>query len=156
MDRHAARWDAACAVLLAVLTGLSRLPFRSHILYNWDAVQFALALGEYDVAKHQPHPPGYILYVALARLANAWVADPALAYVVLAVVFSGLTTFVVFYLARAMYGRATALAAAAVLAVSPLFWFYGTVGLSYTAEALFATIVASFAWRAARGSATDA
>ncbi len=42
--------------------------YRARMLYNWDAVQFALALGEYDVVKHQPHPPGYILYVALARL----------------------------------------------------------------------------------------
>ncbi|MBI3826243.1 MAG: DUF2723 domain-containing protein [Candidatus Rokubacteria bacterium] len=156
MDRHASRYDAACAVLLTLLTVVSRLPFRARTLYNWDAVQFALALREYDVVKHQPHPPGYILYVALARLANAWFGDATAAYVALAVVFSGLTTFVVFYLARAIYGRATAVAAAAVLAVSPLFWFYGTVGLSYTAEALFASIVAYFAWRALSGSETDA
>ena len=56
------------------------------MLYNWDAVQFALALNEYDVVKHQPHPPGYILYVALGRLVNHWLADPTAAYVVLAVV----------------------------------------------------------------------
>ena len=90
------------------------------MLYNWDAVQFALALAEYDVGKHQPHPPGYILYVVLGRLVNAWLGDPAAAYVLLAVVFSGLTTFVVYLLARAIYDRATALAAATLLAVSPL------------------------------------
>jgi 4-amino-4-deoxy-L-arabinose transferase-like glycosyltransferase len=126
------------------------------MLYNWDAVQFALALREYDVVKHQPHPPGYILYVALGRLVNAWLDDPAAAYGWLAVVFSGLTTFVVFYLARALYDRATALSAAALLAVSPLFWFYGAVGLTYAGEALCASAVAYFAWRASRGSETDA
>jgi hypothetical protein len=52
-------------VVLAALTVVSRLPYRARMLYNWDAVQFALALSEYDVVKHQPHPPGYILYVAL-------------------------------------------------------------------------------------------
>ena len=43
---------------LAVVTLLSRWPYRARMLYNWDAVQFALALREFDVAKHQPHPPG--------------------------------------------------------------------------------------------------
>ncbi len=70
---------------------------------------------EYDVVKHQPHPPGYILYVALGRLVNAWFDNPTATYVALAVVFSGLTTFVVYYLARAIYDRATALAAATLL-----------------------------------------
>src|SRR2546429_2183197 len=125
------------------------------VLYNWDAVQFALALREYDVSKHQHHPPGYILYVGLGRIVNAWLGDPAAAYALLAVVFSGLTTFVVFYLAREVYDRATALAAATLLAVSPLFWFYGAVGLTYAGEALCAVTVAYFAFRALKGRETD-
>ncbi len=146
--------DAAWAVLLAILTIASRLPYRTRMLYNWDAVQFALALQEYDVAKHQPHPPGYILYVMLGYCVNAWVGDATAAYVTLAVVFSGLTTAAVYFLARAMYGRGAAIAAALLLAVSPLFWFYGSVGLTYAAEALAATTVAYFAYRALTGSET--
>src|SRR2546423_2570150 len=156
MNRRADRYDLLCASALGVLTGLSRLPYRARMLYNWDAVQFALALNEYDVVKHQPHPPGYILYVALGRLVNYWLGDPAAAYVLLAVVFSGLTTFVVYYLARAAYDRATALASGTLLAVSPLFWFYGSVGLTYAGEALVASVVAYFSFRALRGSETDA
>ena len=110
--RRLDRLDLALAGALALLTALSRLPYRARMLYNWDAVQFALALREYDVVKHQPHPPGYILYVGLGRIVNAWLADPTAAYVTLAVVFSGLTTFVVYALARAAYDRPTALAAA--------------------------------------------
>jgi Protein of unknown function (DUF2723) len=119
-------------------------------------VQFALALNEYDVLKHQPHPPGYILYVVLGRIVNAWLHDPTASYVALAVAFSGLTTFVVYYLALAVYDRTTALAAAAMLAVSPLFWFYGSVGLTYAGEALFASTVAYFGFRAFNGSRSDA
>lgn len=155
-ERRADRWDYACASALAVLTLLSRLPYRARIPYNWDAVQFALALREYDVVKHQPHPPGYILYVALGRLVNVVARDPTATYVLLAMLFSAATTFVVFFLARAVYDRATALAAASILAVSPLFWFYGAVGLTYAGEALFATVVAYFSFRALRGSVTDA
>ena len=156
MSARSDRYDFVCAVVLAALTVISRLPYRARMLYNWDAVQFALALTEYDVVKHQPHPPGYILYVALGRLVNHWLRDPAAAYVVLAVVFSGLTTFVVYYLARAVYDRTTALASGTLLAVSPLFWFYGSVGLTYAGEALVASVVAYFSFRAMHGSATDA
>jgi len=150
------RYDVACAAVLAALTIVSRLPYRARILYNWDAVQFALALNEYDVVKHQPHPPGYMLYVALGRLVNHWLRDPTAAYVVLAVAFSGLTTFVVYYVARAVYDRPTALASGTLLAVSPLFWFYGSVGLTYAGEALAASVVAYFSFRALRGGETDA
>lgn len=152
MVGRGARWDLGLASTLSLLTIASRLPYRTRMLYNWDAVQFALALREYDVVKHQPHPPGYILYVALGRLVNGWLEDPASAYVVLAVVFSGLTTFVVYFLARDAYDRASALAAASLLAVSPLFWFYGSVGLTYAGEALCASTVAYFSYRALRGS----
>src|SRR5437763_982157 len=151
MTTRTDRYDAACALVLAALTVVSRLPYRARMLYNWDAVQFALALNEYDVVKHQPHPPGYVLYVALGRLVNYWLQDPTAAYVVLAVAFSGLTTFVVYYLARTVYDRATALASATLLAVSPLFWFYGSVALTTPREALPATILAYFTLRAPRG-----
>jgi 4-amino-4-deoxy-L-arabinose transferase-like glycosyltransferase len=92
----------------------------------------------------------------LGRLVNLWLHDPTASYVALAVAFSGLTTFVVYYLARAVYDRTTALTAAALLAVSPLFWFYGSVGLTYAGEALFASTVAYFGFRALHGSRSDA
>jgi len=143
--------DVLMMVGLAALTLLSRWPYRAHMLYNWDAVQFALALREFDIAKHQPHPPGYLLYVALGRLLNIPLGDPNLAYVALAMVFSAATTVAVYWLARALYDRVTAAAAAALLAVSPLFWFYGSVGLTYAGEAFGASLVAAFAYGALRG-----
>jgi dolichyl-phosphate-mannose-protein mannosyltransferase len=156
MPRRPGPPDLAWATALAVITILSRWPYRARFLYNWDAVQFALALQEYDVAKHQPHPPGYVLYVALGWVLNAFVHDPTATYVFLAVVFSGLTTFVVYFVGLAVYGRRTARVAASLLAVSPLFWFYGSVGLTYAGEALFASGVAYFAYRALQGRDRDA
>ncbi|HEY7039909.1 MAG TPA: DUF2723 domain-containing protein [Methylomirabilota bacterium] len=156
--RRAAAWlgshrDLVTALGLALVTLLSRWPYRARMLYNWDAVQFALALHEFDIAKHQPHPPGYLLYVGLGRLLNAWVGDPTLAYVALAMLFSAGTTFVLYWLALRMYDRATAVVAASLLAVSPLFWFYGSVGLTYAGEAFAASVVAWFAYRTLTGGA---
>ena len=150
MARHG---DLCLALGLAVVTLLSRWPYRARMLYNWDAVQFALALREFDVAKHQPHPPGYLLYVGLGRLLNASLGDPTLAYVALAMLFSAGSTFVLYALARRLYDRATALVAASLLAVSPLFWFYGSVGLTYAGEAFAASVVAWFAYATLGGSA---
>jgi hypothetical protein len=70
-------------------------------------------------------------------------------------IFSGATTFVVYWLARTLYDRATAVVAAALLAVSPLFWFYGSVGLTYAGEAFGASLVALLALGALRGNVTD-
>jgi hypothetical protein len=81
---------------------------------------------------------------------NIWLHDPTAAYVVLAVAFSGLRRSSSIFLTRAIYDRATALAAATLLAVSPLFWFYGSVGLTYAGEALVRIGVAYFAFRALR------
>jgi len=148
LERHADAWLASG---LAALTLLSRWPYRTRMLYNWDAVQFALALREFDITKHQPHPPGYLLYVGLGRLLNIPLADPNLAYVSLAMLFSAATTVTVYWLARVLYDRATAASAAALLAVSPLFWFYGSVGLTYAGEAFVASLVAAFAYGALRG-----
>ncbi len=149
--RLAPHGDLAVALALAIVTLLSRWPYRARMLYNWDAVQFALALHEFDIAKHQPHPPGYLLYVALGRLLNASLGDPTLAYVALAMLFSAGTTFVLYWLARRLFDRATALIASSLLAVSPLFWFYGSVGLTYAGEAFAASVVAWFAYGALTG-----
>jgi hypothetical protein len=150
--RLSAHADALFAVGLGAVTLVSRWPYRARMLYNWDAVQFALALREFDVAKHQPHPPGYLLYVLLGRLVNAWSGDPTFAYVGLAMLFSASTTVVVYWLGKRLYDRVTATAAAALLAVSPLFWFYGSVGLTYAGEAFGASVVAWFAYGALGGN----
>ena len=47
---------------------LTRLLFKSHYLYEWDSVHYALAIEKLDILWHQPHPPGYILYVFLLKI----------------------------------------------------------------------------------------
>ncbi len=141
------RTDLALALFLAAVTALTRVPFRARLLPTWDAVQFALALHEYDVVRHQPHPPGYILFVALGRLVDVLAGDAAASLTWLALGAAAATVFLVYRLAWRLYGRATAVAASTALAASPLFWFYGVVGLSYTTEAALATALAAAIWR---------
>ena len=146
--------DWALALGLAVATVLSRIPLRAHVLPTWDAVQFALALERYDIVTHQPHPPGYILYVAAARIVEVFTRDPTASLVWLSIAASGAAVFFVYRLAWMLYGRLAAAVAAIGLATSPLFWFYGEVGLPYAVEAALASMVGMLAWPARCGRAT--
>jgi len=64
------------ALCLLLITILSRIPFRSQVLYHWDSVNFAFAMQRFDVAAEQPQPPGYIAYVWLCRLVDLLFHDP--------------------------------------------------------------------------------
>src|SRR5262245_39545910 len=147
------RADWALALTLAALTIATRWPYRARLLPTWDAVQFALALDRFDVVRHQPHPPGYILYVELGRMLETALGNPAAALGGLAIVASAAAVLLLYQLGWQLYGRGAAILAALGLAASPLFWAYGVVALSYTAEAALATAIAIGAWRMRHGSA---
>ncbi len=127
---------------LAVITFLTRLPFRSQILYHWDSVNFALALENYDVRLHQPHPPGYILYILLGRVFNFFLHDANASLVWISVLFSVAAIVAIYALGQALFNRNVGLAAAVIAITSPLYWFHGEVALSYIVEAFFVTAIA--------------
>lgn len=56
----------ALGVLFAALYFLTRSPS----LDEWDSVQFALGVGDFNLWQHQPHPPGYPLYIAAGWVAT--------------------------------------------------------------------------------------
>ncbi|MDQ3702222.1 MAG: DUF2723 domain-containing protein [Chloroflexota bacterium] len=130
------------ALALGVGTALSRLPFRSHYLFSWDSANFALALDRYNVAFHQPQPPGYPLYVGTAVLARRWIGDANASYVALSVVASGLAVFFLTLAAGRIAGRSVAVLAAVLLATSSVFWSQGEVAYPYAFLALFTSLVA--------------
>ena len=110
---------------------MSRLAFRSQDLY---AVNFALAMARFDPRVHQPHPPGYFLYVCLGRLLNLVVHDANLALVLLSVLASIGSVVLIYLLAREWFGPPAATFAGLLFLVSPLEWFHGTVALTYSVE----------------------
>ncbi len=126
----------------------TRIPLRSSYLSGWDPVQFALAIHHFDPRLHQPQPPGYIVFVGLAKLLARLLRDDNLALTTLAAFFSALSAVLLFLLAYWMFDRRTALLASIVWATCPLVWFHGLVGEIYTAAgfASLATAVSVFAF----------
>ncbi|HYP40582.1 MAG TPA: glycosyltransferase family 39 protein, partial [Chloroflexia bacterium] len=133
---------------LGVAAGVSRAAFVRDTPINWDGVQFALALREFDLHLHQPHPPGYILYVLLGRALNVLVGEPALALSILSVLFSIAAVPLLYWLTLQVFGEhSIALGAALLLLASPLALYYGTVGLTYVPEMALSIAVAGIAWK---------
>jgi hypothetical protein len=108
-----------CAFALGALGVLLRLLAVPAVLPDTDAVNFALALERFDLSLHQPHFPGYPLYVLCARAFARWVEDPALALALPGVVASAPLVLLVY---RALWPTlsAAALLPAALVATHPL------------------------------------
>ncbi len=138
------RQDAWMSAGLFAFTLLSRIPFRTQILYHWDSVNFAYAMREFSVAKEQPQPPGYIVYVWLCRLADLLFGDAQRTMVWISIAASALAVVALFHLGRSMFDRGIGLIAALFLATSPLFWFYGEIALPHTLDALL--VIVSVWW----------
>src|SRR6202040_2435124 len=60
-------------IALGVVVALTRLLALSHSMWDWDEALFVSALHHYDVSQHHPHPPGFPLFFALAKLARTFV-----------------------------------------------------------------------------------
>ncbi|OGW42791.1 MAG: hypothetical protein A2Y66_02565 [Nitrospirae bacterium RBG_13_41_22] len=148
---HKDRFDILLPLFLFFLVIITRIPFTSKLLYHMDSGHFALALEKYDITVHQPHPPGYFLYVMLGKLLNYFIRDANSTFVFISIVFSSLTIIVLYYLGREIYDKKTGILAAIFALTSPNLWFHGEVALSYVLEAFFSTAVAFLCWRIYKG-----
>ncbi len=136
--------------ILCAFSAATRAAFRSHYLYDIDSVNFALALRRFDPTVHQPHPPGYFLYICLGRLVGLLFADANTALVSISIVFSCGATAMIYLLANSWFGRSAAVFAGLIFVFSPLAWFHGTVALTYIVEAFFSALAGYLCWRARR------
>ena len=141
-------WSTRVDVLILVLiTALTRYVFKSRYLYDVDSVNFALALRHFDPAAHQPHPPGYYLYVWLGRLVNYLVHDANGALVSISIAASCAAVAVIYLLTVDWFGFKAARCAAILFVFSPLAWFHGIVALTYIVETFFSALVGYLCWK---------
>lgn len=55
---------------VALLFLAAHLPFLPPTLEDLDSINFALGVRHFDVAAHQPHPPGYPVFIALGKVST--------------------------------------------------------------------------------------
>lgn len=149
---RAARFAHALdAAFLAALVLATRIPFRSHYLYDIDSVNFALGMIRFDPSVHQPHPPGYFLYVSAGRVFKAIAADANAALVAISVAASCGAVIFIYALAHTWFDRRAALGAGMLFVFSPLAWFHGTVALTYSVEGFASALTGWLCWKLFRG-----
>jgi hypothetical protein len=140
---------------LAILIGLvlvTRVPFASKVLFNWDSVNFALATDNFNVIKHQPHPPGYFLYVFAGKALNLMTGDPNTSYVFISIIACALLVLLTYLLGREIFGEDKAFIAGILVVVNPLVWFYSEVALTYVLDGVFTTAIAFACYMILMGS----
>jgi len=149
--------DPVVALLLGLVTALSRIPFVAQRLWEWDSVLYARALEhgfhvDDVLVGSRPHPPGYVFYLAAAALAKAVGLDSDHALVLVSVLASGAAVAACYLLCRRFAGSTVSLLLAVAFAADPLLWLHGEVAMPYVLLAPVATAVA-LAFRAGRGAA---
>src|SRR4029077_17074451 len=92
---------ALFVVILAVVFLAFHLPYLPPSLEDLDSVNFALGVRHYDVAQHQPHPPGYPLFILIAKAVRAAVPSEVTALALVSVVAGALGVLAM----AALFGR---------------------------------------------------
>ncbi len=134
------RWGVEALGLIAIVVLGHALvdAFGVRHALDCDEANLAYAIRRFSVADHQPHPPGYLGYVALLRLVHTITAAEPLEVtrLVARLGWSGLVVCT-FGAARSLPGSraATALWAAALAALHPIAVYYAIDGQTHAAEA---------------------
>ena len=126
--------SALSVVLLALVFFAFHLPYLPFSLEDLDSINFALGVRQFDVARHQPHPPGYPVFIAAGKIVHLFVRDEAKALALIGVVGGALGVLAVARLFRRLDSDRRpdgwTLAAAALAITSPMYWFTAARPLS--------------------------
>lgn len=146
------RLDIVIPLILSLLVIVTRIPFISKFLYEWDSVNYSLAFENYDILQQQPHPPGYLLYVALGKAVNYIFNDPNTSLIFLSMVFSILSVILIYFMAKEIFSRKIGIISALLLVFNPLIWFYGEIASIYIFEAFFSILIAYSSYKLFKGN----
>jgi hypothetical protein len=124
-------------VVLALVFLAFHLPYLPASLEDLDSINFALGIRRFDVAHHQPHPPGYPVFMVIAKAVHAVVPVEAAALALLSVAGGALGVLALAALFRRLDGSDApvpwSVAAVGVTMTTPLYWFTAVRPLSDSA-----------------------
>jgi len=145
------RWVVVLVAVLWIATNLRSVSTRS---YDWDAAQCSLGTIEFNLAAHQPHPPGYPLWVLSLRALQPLTGGAALAQTLLDFLFTVGALFCFFGLARQWCAEPIARTLVLLLAFSPLVQLYAFAQSTYPVDLFASTLLGWMAWRMWQGDVT--
>ncbi len=133
---------------------VSRWPLSPEQLFSGDDVNFAYAIGRFDIRAGQPQPPGDPVFVLETRVLN-WlrVKRPESNFRILALLGSAGGVWLVFIAGNRALGGNSGLWAACLLLFQPSFWFAGITSPVRVQLAVVSLAVATACWLTLNGRA---
>ena len=123
--------QAALFWILTLFCAATRFLAMSRSLWEWDEALFCLGMRDYDVTSHHPHPPGFPVYIAAAKVLRLVISSDFRALQALNLIAGVLLFPAMFLLGRELRLRyGTAITAALLLAFFPNVWFFGGTAFS--------------------------
>jgi hypothetical protein len=139
----------ACLVAAIAL----RVPAAPRYLCYEDSVNFAQAVEHFDPRHLVPQPPGYPLFILQSKILRTLTGGVERAFLAGVILATAVAFFALMLLTRAMAGAwPEAIAAAALLAINPVFLFTGFTSPSRVYLAAVSTVVALACWLAWTGN----
>jgi len=131
---------------LFLLTFLTRIYSACEYLYDWDSIQLAIAIDNFNILAHKPHPPGYIFSVWSAKLLSLFLS-PNNAYILLAIIATALTSIFIWIIAKRFFTPIIAFGLSLFWIFSPIVWFWSSIAATYALSPFFVVLMIEFAFR---------
>lgn len=109
--------------LFALVFLVFHLRYLPASLEDLDSINFAVGLRHFDVAHHNPHPPGYPLFIGLANVVRVVEPFEAKALALVGVVAGTLAVFALAMLFRRVDREHDPTLAVVLAITAPLYWF---------------------------------
>jgi hypothetical protein len=122
------------ASLLLIVWVALKVPLVSPYSFEWDSAQFSLGALDFDPLHHQPHPPGFPLWILCIKLVSSFGASPNTSQIILSALFALAAMPACFGLGRRLSGDFGGLTACALVLYSPTLLLYSSVASTYPAE----------------------
>ncbi len=122
------------AGLLATVFLAFHLPYLPASLEDLDSINFAMGIRDFDVAHHQPHPPGYPVFILIAKAIHVVAPQEVTVLALMSVLAGALGVVAIAALYRRLDGADMgawwSASAVALAMTSPLYWFTAARPLS--------------------------
>ncbi len=134
----------ASALMLFGVGLIIYLSFLSCSLSEWDSFNFAQALERFDLGAHQPHPPGYSLYVFLSQMAYAVAGERLVALASVSAISGALCLLPIYAIVKKMYDHQTALVTCLALMSTRMYWLSSEKAVTHMFGTLLMTLAVCF------------
>ncbi|MCD1296106.1 hypothetical protein CUJ83_13970 [Methanocella sp. CWC-04] len=127
-DSHT--YEVILVLALFLIPFILRIIFISHYLDDWDSIQFALGIHDFNIKEHQPHPPGYPAYIFLAQLFYIIFQNDTLTLTLMSALFGSISVVFTYLLAKEFFGYEIGILSAAILSCTPAHFIFSVVAMN--------------------------